>query len=295
MKDDHEEGSWMLAFAYDVKEENENSTNIESISEEKFLITSLQKAQVTISDYHQSAQLINCVKFNIGVFKETVRKSLVEYSNIIEKNHMPPSADHVSYSILNILNSFRAFIDHSNYSISKTFGKKSKPLSKWKKAQTEIFDKHFEYRFIYKLRNYCQHVGIPPVTMSFSQTAEDEKIKCNIDIKTETLLEERTVWGAKLTKEIENSPSLISVLSVIKGWAKTFLELSGMLIAFKQRHALIGAMDIISLRSRFGLPKHGGKLCIVFTPEDQPKPAFLTLKMHWLPEQTTNDIVNRNA
>jgi len=61
----------------------------------------------------------------------------------------------------NLLSSIRLFLDHSEFAFKRKYGKKSEEVEAFKKYASEKYDSSFSYRFVYKLRNYVQHCGIP--------------------------------------------------------------------------------------------------------------------------------------
>lgn len=65
----------------------------------------------------------------------------------------------INRNILNYLSSINAFIDHSLKFFSTNYSKDSDEFNQLKEKQSELYDKYFEYRFLYGLRNYTLHCG----------------------------------------------------------------------------------------------------------------------------------------
>lgn len=63
--------------------------------------------------------------------------------------------------VLNFLSAFRTFIDHVETDLNRTYGKESENFKIFKESRSFCYDNCFSYRFLYKLRNYSQHVGMP--------------------------------------------------------------------------------------------------------------------------------------
>lgn len=63
--------------------------------------------------------------------------------------------------LLSFVAAFRTYVDQSEARLKRQYGKVSDQLAAFKKLAAESFDGYFEYRFLYKLRNFVQHVGFP--------------------------------------------------------------------------------------------------------------------------------------
>lgn len=63
--------------------------------------------------------------------------------------------------LLNYLSSVRTFLDHSEKNIHDRHGHSSPTLVRFEEACHNAYDNHFAYRFLYELRNYAQHCGLP--------------------------------------------------------------------------------------------------------------------------------------
>jgi len=63
--------------------------------------------------------------------------------------------------MLNFLSAFRTFLDHTQTNLDRTYGKESENFKIFKKTRSSYYDNYFSYRFLDKLRNYSQHMGMP--------------------------------------------------------------------------------------------------------------------------------------
>lgn len=75
----------------------------------------------------------------------------------------------VNRIIINYLSSFRMLVDHYDRVLNKQFGKSSNEYKQFIKHLSETYDNYFEYRFVYKLRNFCQHCGLPVTEIIFEK------------------------------------------------------------------------------------------------------------------------------
>jgi hypothetical protein len=108
--------------------------------------------------------------------------------------------------LLNLLSSFRTFIDHSERRIIKSSGKDSSVYKSFKSITKELYDNRFEYRFLYKLRNYAQHFNLPLGSIDVnSKVDEFDKSKVlhffSIVFNKSKLLD-YDGWGNTLKKEL---------------------------------------------------------------------------------------------
>jgi len=147
---------------------NDNNPNYQFIKEIEEISYLKIKDQINIvNEVDDSIDLFLIHNYN---FQKTVDFHNGDFRDFIENMTEPIKTDKNEYThikieinriLLNYLSSFRMLIDHSERLIKKRFGKDSKDFLKFKKTLKNIYDNHFEYRFIYKLRNFCQHCGIP--------------------------------------------------------------------------------------------------------------------------------------
>lgn len=74
--------------------------------------------------------------------------------------------------LLNYLASVRTFLDHSETKIHKRYGNNSPQFIRFKEACCNAYDNHFAYRFLYELRNYAQHCGLPIGVLKVGESLE---------------------------------------------------------------------------------------------------------------------------
>lgn len=139
------------------------------------------------------------VDFRNGYFKDFFN-NMKEPLNV-DKNEYTLLKIEINRLIINYLSSFRMLIDHYDRNINKRFGKTSREYLEFKALLKTAYEDNFEYRFIYKLRNFCQHCGIP-VTDFF---VDNEEIYSSIELcfnKT-YLLNEYDSWSPILKEDLK--------------------------------------------------------------------------------------------
>ena len=62
---------------------------------------------------------------------------------------------------INWLTAFRLYLDHTEAQLKRRYGNTSVEWRRFHEATSAAFDGSVGYRFVYKLRNYVQHCGLP--------------------------------------------------------------------------------------------------------------------------------------
>lgn len=290
----HEDGEWYLAFVVsEIKEEeHEPRTGINAIK--PICYDAFISDRIAIFEYHNSLKLIQSVQLNIQEFLQSVvnyAKDFLESKDMNEEKFDLISLN-FSRQLLNILSMFRSFLDHTEFSLSREFGKNSDQFLKWKSVQSAQYDSFFEYRFFYKLRNYCQHIGVPPIHISFTANIEQEGIAFRLDLQRDRLLEERSVWNKQLLNDLESLPENIPVIDLLNNWSECFRTISNELLNIKKEAAKSAAERILNHRQENNLPLDVGQLCAVFLPAMAEKPENLNLTLNWYPEKKAKELLN---
>ncbi|WP_437693272.1 hypothetical protein [Sorangium sp. So ce176] len=112
--------------------------------------------------------------------------------------------------LLNFLTAMRTYLDHVETRIKRWYGDKSPEVAQFKRAVSKQYDTTDSYAFVWKLRNYSQHCGMPiggivlsasivPGEQMFGTLVDGSglralRVYCNRD----DLLREFDSWGAKV-------------------------------------------------------------------------------------------------
>ncbi|WP_133512669.1 hypothetical protein [Candidatus Thiosymbion oneisti] len=291
--DNQDKEEWYLAFVVGELEEGKAEPTQKINAIEVICHDTLEQDRRAISEYHNSLQLVNSVQLNIQQFLEAVVHYAANFLETRDMNEEKFDSISLNFSrlLLNIFSMFRSLLDHSNHSLSRKFGRNSGQFGRWKKVQSEQYDNLFEYRLFYKLRNYCQHVGMPPIQISFTDSIEQEGIGFRLDILRDKLLEEKGVWNQQLIADLRTSQEKISVIDSLHNWGEAFRTISSTLLDIKRNIALESAKRIVSYRERHNLPKGVGRLCAIQFSKSEKKAEHLNFTMEWLPEQKAQDLI----
>lgn len=161
-----------------------------------------------------SPKKIKEVKFSV----DYIKNSDVEFVKI-ELNRL----------LMNYLSSIRTYLDHSETKLKKRYGKSSSEFDNFKKCTSKFYDNKFAYRFIYKLRNYAQHIELPISIIGYEtqRALNSQKIKRILTpyFDREELLGKYTDWGVvkdDLLKEKRTFP----LLPIIEQMTDSILQIA---------------------------------------------------------------------
>lgn len=115
----------------------------------------------------------------------------------------------------NMLSAFKAYDDHIPSQLNRRFGKNSPQLESFKKEKSKIYDSFFEYRFLYKLRNYTQHREFPKYHIEYKADLTSSSPESSIGVyqfllDAPTLLSNYDSWGT-CKRDLLNRTSFINI------------------------------------------------------------------------------------
>lgn len=156
-----------------------------------------------LNNYENLKRLFEIISLNNNefiIFAQTESKELITNSLSVSGDKKNYYKHHLNLNrlFLNYLSSFRSFLDHSETTIKRKYGKTSKEAVEFKKITKTHFDENLSYRFFYKLRNFSQHCGLPidDFELSATKISENEfRPEYNINFETKDLLSKYSEWG----------------------------------------------------------------------------------------------------
>jgi hypothetical protein len=106
---------------------------------------------------------------------------------------------------LNFLGSFRACIDLSEKEIKTKYGANSAQFQEFKKILANEYDNHFEYRFLYHLRNFThRHLPLNHISENGAIGENNNPVYTSEVGFDPQLLLEADKWKPELTKDLES-------------------------------------------------------------------------------------------
>jgi len=170
--------------------------------------------------------------------------------------------------LLNYLFSFRTYIDHLETFINREFGKDSEEMKDWVILKSKVHLENFVYRFMYKLRNYAQHCGMPIDIFEISSSIVNNEysVQINIGFDPQGLLSKFDSWGSALKVELQNS-DIINLEDSIRDFGLLVKQFDSWF--YKLITPFIEAINakIESIIGKNDLKE--SKLCISFNNEDE--------------------------
>ena len=130
--------------------------------------------------------------------------------------------------ILNLLSSVRTYLDHTETRLKRKYGNLSEQYKLFQTTTATAFDNFFAYRFLYKVRNYAQHCGLPSgsVEINSSGDAEGKTVNTmNIYFVRDHLLNVYDSWGP-VKDELSKMDDQFDVLPLIEEKFKLIGEIN---------------------------------------------------------------------
>lgn len=141
------------------------------------------------------------------------------YNYIYSLKNEPSNNSSVSYQanrhMMNYLAMARLFIDKVEENIKENFSTKSEEYSGFKQLTAKKYDNKFSYRFLWDLRNYTQHYGLP--IHHFKRFIDEQDRKhVMLFISPRELIKGSYNWKPKMLSELKSRQENINVLELIQ-------------------------------------------------------------------------------
>lgn len=129
------------------------------------------------------------------------------------------AANGVIEASINWLNATRLFLDHEQTWLTRRYGKESPELAVFNRARAAAFDGSLAYRFLYELRNYTTHCGLPLSRVYLQQPSPDDAAKglgqrIVFSLDRDDLLS-RFDWGKHVTPDLRALSVTFELLPLI--------------------------------------------------------------------------------
>ena len=248
-------------------------------------------ARASLLRFSEDQQLFMVVHLNYEDYQNLLKRYFVEYKD-------NPSMDYprfesvvldINRHILNYLSAIRAFLDHSETNLKRRYGKDSQRVRHFKEACSQAYDSSFSYRFLYGLRSYVQHCGLPLGRLTLDSklvgpSPEDVRHTMAVQFNRHNLLANFS-WGSRLTEEIKQLPLRFDIGPHITEMMKCLERLNLILIGDDLPELIQSAEYIQKLvtetKGKLGVP------CIFriegLVRTKKSKVGQLSLGIEWIP------------
>jgi hypothetical protein len=190
-------------------------------------VKAFEEAMREVQSFRRDDQLFDIFKWNVeAVFAfcdQTVEAFKTDKA--MSGRRMHEIGTQANRHLLNVLTSLRTFLDHTETRLKRTYGKASAEVETFKRATSREYDRRFAYRFLYRLRNYAQHCGLPVGKFSLGSEAmgtvgpgPDPPTRESLAIffARDHLLTDFDDWGAKVGEELRDGPPRIEVTRLLR-------------------------------------------------------------------------------
>ncbi len=188
--------------------------NIRELSE--FDLEQIETATTLLGAFNASFSLFEICQENYQSVEEFYRQLCTIKGLNLEKGHR--LLVKCNTLVINYLSAFRTFIDHQERALKKISNEQLDLYSEFKKQTALHFDQNLSYRFLWYLRNYVQHCGLPlgGVEIKPAENEEGSDISnSSIYLNRDTLLHDFGDWKG-VRKELQNFPEEIDVIPHIR-------------------------------------------------------------------------------
>jgi len=173
-----------------------------------------KKAATRLIRFSSDRQLFMIVRLNYADYQNLLKRYFEAYAKDPRRGwpiRVERMALDINRHILNYLSAIRAFLDHSETNLKRRYGKDSQRVRHFRDACSYAYDNNFSYRFLYKLRDYAQHCGMPLGALTLHSEEVDplsKTVRRSLAVKfnRDELLNKFDQWGSQLKKEIQKLP-----------------------------------------------------------------------------------------
>ena len=129
-----------------------------------------RRAVYHLNDFQSARMLLPMVQAELADFRASMQDAEATITN---SSRLRDAARQIDFEtnrhFLSFLSTVRTYLDHTETRLNRQYGDRA-PFPSFKRACSAAYDGSFAYRFLYKLRNYSQHCGLPigHVTVSAS-------------------------------------------------------------------------------------------------------------------------------
>lgn len=163
-----------------------------------------------IYEINEALLLLEAVRANYQSYIELMKHYLSLYmsSQNIDVVTMDQMIGNINLHLINYLSTVKTFLEHSEFKLKSLYGANSDRYKNFENTKSNLFDSCFSYRFLYHLRNYVQHCGMPIAGFDGVKYGHNDKINKRIEVfliaycDRDELLKKYDSWHRILLKEI---------------------------------------------------------------------------------------------
>jgi hypothetical protein len=161
-------------------------------------------------------------------------------------------------AMVNWLTSMRLYLDHTETTVKRRFGKDSEEAERFKAATASAYDGRVGYRFCSRLRNYVQHCGEPLSRIELGAVVDDRR-GARLWLDRDELLESYDGWGP-VRMDLEAMEPSFDPVPLVQDAMDGLKEVRGVVIrlllddAVARVAVLVSALERIDAAGIAGIP-----------------------------------------
>lgn len=221
-------GSLKTADRHDIDDAQAEIRGLREMSDEEYR---QYVDDVTLARHHADRWMLRVLGHNYATYLETAAEVVqaIEDPSLRDREEIGDLAMALRIEMFNWLLSLRAYLDHTETWLKRTFGKDSDQVQAFERETARQFDTHFAYRFFYKLRNFVQHCGLPPLDGAINEGERGAaRRSVSLHMKTGPLLVEFDGWGP-VTADLQNLPETFDPDPLMAEMMQCIMDLSNSL------------------------------------------------------------------
>jgi len=225
-----------------------------SISDDDF--RKYEEGTATLRKFATSQQLFDIARLNHREYSNTINQLQTDYSAnyILDWQRVSDMVVDVNLRLLNFLCAFRTYLDHTEARLKRQEGESSTHFQSFRQACVDEFDNCFSYRFVYRLRNYTQHCGMPLGRVASRSDLEDVSTgqsshEIDFYFERDYLLSNFDSWGAVVKPDLEAMPPQFPITSHIDESMECLQRIDEAVIQEAKQPILASLADIKALLS----------------------------------------------
>lgn len=282
------------------KSDVKHNLNMIQITEEDYINS--VNATTKICQFISDIQLYKIILLNYQDYYNKIEyyKNL-DYQQLMSLIHAGiPNLD-INRVLLNLLSSVRMYLDHTELIINRRYGDASPRFTNFKRACSDAYDGQFSYRFLYKLRNYAQHLGLPLSVFSISSREHPERLgepyhELSFGLNRDLALSDFD-WGKQLSEELRLQPEIIEVAQHVPPFILSITQINFTFAQDESSNLLNEALYIKNLTDSAGYKETDTEIGIYefeVGKNEFGKTTFLSLKGDRIPMEVVRAILNND-
>lgn len=134
---------------------------IRELNEEEY--NEYKKAFKRVYSINEDISLFGNVQANYDGYMNVLKDFLPRFMSDqkIDAVTMDQMIGNINLLLANYLTTVITLLDHSELKLKRLYGEKSVRYKNFNDAKSKLYDTYFSYRFLYHLRHYIQHCGMP--------------------------------------------------------------------------------------------------------------------------------------